>query len=90
MLGVRSPGQPAVPSGRETASQSRSARPGAKGNYFVVLTLKEAGLTAITVVGPVAKTLILSASGRTPARPWLSWADNARMLLEKVTATPQI
>ena len=32
--------------------------------YFVVLTLKEAGLTAITVVGPVAKTLILSASGQ--------------------------
>jgi len=28
--------------------------------------------------------------GRAPARQWLSWADSARMLLEKVTFTPQI
>ena len=26
---------------------------------------------------------------RTPARQWLSWADSARMLLEKVTSGPQ-
>ncbi len=28
--------------------------------------------------------------GRAPAREWLSWADSARMLLEKVTSTPKI
>jgi alpha-1,2-rhamnosyltransferase len=28
--------------------------------------------------------------GRAPAREWLSWADSARMLLEKVTSAPQI
>jgi len=31
-----------------------------------------------------------AAPGRAPARQWLSWADSARMLLEKVTSTPQI
>jgi len=41
--------------------------------YFVVLTLKEAGLTAITVVGPVAKTLILSASRATVPRGGVRW-----------------
>ena len=28
--------------------------------------------------------------GSAPAREWLTWADSARMLLEKVTSTPQI
>ena len=41
--------------------------------YIVVLTLKEAGLTAITVVGPVAKTLILSASRATVPRGGVRW-----------------
>ena len=32
----------------------------------------------------------LATPGRAPAREWLSWADSARMLLEKVTSAPQI
>ena len=30
----------------------------------------------------------MQAPGRAPAREWLSWADSARMLLEKVTSAP--
>ena len=41
--------------------------------YIVVLTLKEAGLMAITVIGPVAKTLILSASRATVPRRGVRW-----------------
>ena len=41
--------------------------------HFVALTLKEAGLTAVTVVGPVAKTLILSASRATVPRGGVRW-----------------
>ena len=63
----------------EVARAAGSAFAGSAGaswcsrKYFVVLTLKEAGLTAITVVGPVAKTLILSASRATVPRGGVRW-----------------
>ena len=74
MLGVRSPGQPAVPfvAGKPVSQVSAGASWCSR-KYFVVLTLKEAGLTAITVVGPVAKTLILSASRATVPRGGVRW-----------------
>jgi hypothetical protein len=74
VLGVRSPGQPAVAfaTGKPVSPVSVGASWCSR-KYFVVLTLKEAGLAAITVVGPVTKTLILSASRVTVPRGGVRW-----------------
>jgi hypothetical protein len=59
--------------GGETRFEDSAGASWCSRKYFVVLTLKEAGLTAITVVGPVAKTLILSASRATVPRGGVRW-----------------
>ena len=75
MLGARSPGQLAAPfaAGKPVAQVSAGASWCSRKYFAVVLTLKEAGLTAFTVVGPVAKTLILSASRVTVPRRGVRW-----------------